>query len=381
MARVNLNATIDGFRGAIGEIVFKRCRGKTIATKKPVFTKQPSAAQLAQRQRFREATDYAKLAQADPALRPVYEPVARKRQVAAFTVALRDYLNAPSIKCLYLMSYRGQPGDPIGIYAVDDFGLAELEVSLLTPDGTPVERGQAVELGLHSGHWTYTTTVEVAPGSRLRLEVAGADYAGNRVRVAEEIAVGALGRIDVKANTGTLRAAGELLTQHPRITGDVPEPATAALRSEGADELAVALPLCDASQGPGGPPDLLEAPCIPSISQPAEAIAGPEPREAEEPDVAPVACQTGAGEQEPARGYLPAEVAPLALAGSGHGLSDVPPETLPVPMIWWALLAAVRSVMGERKPLQRAPRSVSAGCRSPVKRRMCPRRQSIQGLL
>jgi hypothetical protein len=270
-------------------------------------------------------------------LRPVYEPVARKRQVAVYTAALRDHLNAPSIKRLYLMSYQGRPGDSIGIYAVDDFGLAELEVSLLTPDGTPVERGQAVEMGLHSGLWKYTTTVEVASGSRLRVEVAGADYAGNRVRVAEEIAVGELGRIDVKAKTEALRSAGKPLPQQPEIRGEALRPgAAAALRSEGADELTSAVPLCDASPGPGGPADLLEAPSVTCISQAAEATAGPEPQEAEQPDVAQEACQTGAGEQEPA------EAAPLALPGGEHDLSDVPAETLPVPVIWWALLAAVR---------------------------------------
>lgn len=315
MAKADLNATFDYIRGAIGGIVFKRVRGKTILTKKPVFKKPPSAAQLAQRQRFREATDYAKRAQADPVLRPLYEPVARKRQVAVFTVALRDFLNAPSIRCLYLQFYQGKPGDSIGIHATDDFGLAELEVSLITLDGTLVERGEA---GLHSGSWSYRTTVEVAHGSRLRLEVAGSDYAGNRVRAAEEIIVGETRRVDVKAQTGALRAASEPLPQQPALSSEVLEPVVE--ESEGA--------VPEADQAAVGTADFPEALCI---SQREEAVASPGIRE-----------QDPAGEQDHAPDCIPAEVALPALAGGGHALPDVPEERPAVPMLWWALLAAVR---------------------------------------
>jgi hypothetical protein len=315
MARAKLNPTIEELRGAIGEIVFKRVRGKIIATKKPVFSKEqkPSAKQLANRQRFREAAAYAKVAQKDPVLRPIYEPVARQRQVAVYTVALRDHRNAPKIKHIYLWGYQGQPGEQIAIQAKDDFGLAELQVRLTTPDGTVVEGGQALEDKPHSGFWLYTTTVAAVAGSTLRVEVEGADYAGNRVRAVEEIVVGVSQCVDVKVS--------ERIERHRAAPAPLQESeALAADPAAEPDELAVSTP-----EAAG----LAEAPCIADISEPVEAAAIIGPCEENVEDEQPGAAETPAGEPEPA------ELMPLAQA-------PVPAETLPVPLIWWALLAAVR---------------------------------------
>jgi hypothetical protein len=123
------------------------------------------------------------------------------------------------------------------------------------------------------------------------------DYAGNRVRAGSEIVVGVSQCVDVKVSERIERDC-EALAADPAA-----EP----------DELAVSTP-----EAVG----LTEAPCIADISEPVEEAAVLEPCKQERPE-------TAAGELEPA------EMMPLAQA-------PVPAETLPVPLIWWALLAAVR---------------------------------------
>jgi len=52
MTEVNLNETVNGYRGSIGRLVFKRYKGRTIVGRKPINTKPPTEKQLAHQQRF-----------------------------------------------------------------------------------------------------------------------------------------------------------------------------------------------------------------------------------------------------------------------------------------------------------------------------------------
>jgi ABC-type sugar transport system substrate-binding protein len=81
--------------------------------------------------------------------------------------------------------YKGQIGDVMEIRATDDLGLAELNVKIVAQDGTPIESGQAVEEGVSSGKWIYTTTAQVALGSDVFIEVKGCDHAGNKAQITE----------------------------------------------------------------------------------------------------------------------------------------------------------------------------------------------------
>src|SRR5688500_8005849 len=122
MTEANLNPTVDGYRGSIGRLVFKRYKGRTIVAKKPVITKEPTPGQILQREQFKEAAAFAKFAQADPVLRAFYEPIAKEREITIFALALGDFLKKPTIKPLDLTKYKGRIGDPISIRATDDIG-------------------------------------------------------------------------------------------------------------------------------------------------------------------------------------------------------------------------------------------------------------------
>jgi hypothetical protein len=191
MSDVELNPTVDGYRGSIGRLVFKKYKGRTIVGKKPVRTKEQSQAELARQENFREAVAYAKSVIANPVASEFYKPIAFQRDISVYNCALGDFLKVPTIKPLDLDSYKGRIGDVIKIRAVDDTGFADLNVEIVAQDGAPIESGPAVEEGERSGKWIYTATKAVALGSEIFIEVKGCDHAGNKAQITENPTVGA----------------------------------------------------------------------------------------------------------------------------------------------------------------------------------------------
>jgi len=191
MSDVELNETINGYRGSIGKLVFKKYKGRTIVGRKVKSSKPPSEAQLAYREEFRAASNFAKTVKANSALLAFYGSIAEQRDVTVRVVAMGDYLKKPTIKPLNLDNYKGRIGDVIEIRAEDDLGLADLSVKIVAQDGTPIESGQAVEEGERSGKWNYTITKAVAMGSDVFIEVKGCDHAGNKAQITENPTVGA----------------------------------------------------------------------------------------------------------------------------------------------------------------------------------------------
>lgn len=191
MTKVFLQPGLRGLSGGMGDWVYQMRNGKTVVGMKPLNTKEPTEAQLHQRQRFGEAASYAKAALGDSAKREFYEAVAKERDMPAFALAVADYLIVPFFKPLDLSQYKGQVADPILIRAVDNLGLVSVEVAIDAIDGTDIEKGMAVEAGIRSGHWVYTARTPVALGSDIFIEVVGIDHNGRRVKMTENPIVGA----------------------------------------------------------------------------------------------------------------------------------------------------------------------------------------------
>lgn len=93
MAKVKFNASILEIRGAVGGMVYKRSpQGETIVTRRPDMSNVKwSPAQQAQRQRFKEASAYAKAALATPELRLEYERMANEQNKRPWDLAVSDY--------------------------------------------------------------------------------------------------------------------------------------------------------------------------------------------------------------------------------------------------------------------------------------------------
>jgi hypothetical protein len=94
MPKVELNPIFKEFRGTMGDMVFRVTpNGKTYVSQRPDMSNVKwSEAQKAHRQRFKEASAYAKAAMADPDVRLVYEKRAAEENRIPYRVALSDYL-------------------------------------------------------------------------------------------------------------------------------------------------------------------------------------------------------------------------------------------------------------------------------------------------
>ena len=187
MAKVRLNPLLEQIRGQIGDLVFRRYGDGVILTRKPAPSSvPPTAAQLAHRERFREAMRYGKAAAADPEVRPLYEAAARARGQPFFSVTLADFFNAPTVEGVDVAGYTGAVGDPIGIAAADDFEVVRVEVTLTDAGGAVLERGEAA---LRGPGWVYTARTAVAAGTAVRVEVRAYDRPGGEGAGTAEVTV------------------------------------------------------------------------------------------------------------------------------------------------------------------------------------------------
>ena len=93
MPKVKFQPWMVGLRGKMGDIVFKQTRnGEVILSSCPDMSKvEWSPAQQAHRERFKQASEYATAALADPEVRLIYEKRAAKSGKKPRNVAISDY--------------------------------------------------------------------------------------------------------------------------------------------------------------------------------------------------------------------------------------------------------------------------------------------------
>lgn len=176
MAKVKLNPVLEQISGQVGDLVFRRYQDKVVIARKADTSNQvPTAAQLAVRDRFREGSQYGKMAMADPTLKALYAVQAKAKNKPVFSVMMSDYLNAPTVTAVHLDNYSGAVGETITVTAFDDFEVAEVTVSVADGD-TVLESGTAV---VENGRWTYTTTTAVTPGTTVTVTATALDRPGN----------------------------------------------------------------------------------------------------------------------------------------------------------------------------------------------------------
>lgn len=191
MTKARLHPSLLELNGAMGDMVFKK-RGKKVyvSIKAKKGTGDPSEAQVAQRKVFRKAVNYATAAMADETLRAFYEALAEKRETTPRALCMGDYLNEPGMDELDFSRYKGNVGDRILITTTDDVGVVDVNVELTKADGTPIEKGKAVEQGAGSGNWEYVATVAVPLGTDIFISAEGFDRPGHRAAISANPNVG-----------------------------------------------------------------------------------------------------------------------------------------------------------------------------------------------
>ena len=190
MTKARLHPSLLEFKGAMGDMVFKKRGKKVYVSIKPEGTSDPSEAQVAQRKYFKKAVNYATAALADETSRLFYEELAERRETTARALCVGDFLNSPTIDDLDLSKYKGNIGDQILITTSDDIGVVQVNVELTETDGRLIEKGPAVELGAGSGEWAYTSTTHISTGSYICIAAEAYDRPGHRTVVSANPAVG-----------------------------------------------------------------------------------------------------------------------------------------------------------------------------------------------
>ena len=99
MPKVKLAAFIEEIHGTMGDFVFKRSQnGEIILSKKPDMSNVVwSEAQLAQRERFIQASAYAKAAKENPNVWAKYERRAKKLKKSPRNLAISDYFQGKDL--------------------------------------------------------------------------------------------------------------------------------------------------------------------------------------------------------------------------------------------------------------------------------------------
>ena len=177
MATVRRNIVIEGLGGMLGDqLILKRDKaGRTIISIKPRFdeNREFTPAQLAQQEKFQEATAYAKDAAQTEA---VYAEEAEGTAKSAYNVAVADWFHPPEVREIDLSGYTGEVGEVIRAKVADNVQVEAVSVMITSDTDVLVEQGQMTH---EQGLWyTYTTTAD-CPAGPARVIVAGTDLPGH----------------------------------------------------------------------------------------------------------------------------------------------------------------------------------------------------------
>ncbi|MEJ1241439.1 hypothetical protein WBG78_25050 [Chryseolinea sp. T2] len=127
----------------------RRAPVKTAGNKKTkLFAKSTHQADIM------DAMQYARIQMEDPEARTLYESHAMVKGRTGRSLALFDYLIAPTIKKIDATKYTGVVGETIRIRAVDDFMVVTVGVLICNTLGEVIERGAAVPQ-IVQDQWVY----------------------------------------------------------------------------------------------------------------------------------------------------------------------------------------------------------------------------------
>ena len=180
MALIKENDLTEGMSGKFGKkIVFRVVKGVTVAARRSTRTNVLSEKQVAQRERFQHATQYAKAKLLDPSAKEAYKQMAGDKPfVTAFTAAVKDYLVPSKIVAILVSEFTGVAGSIIPVKVSDNFKTIRVTVSIMRPDGSILESGDA---SFTSGdvEWKYITTQALPSLSGSKIVVKAIDRPGN----------------------------------------------------------------------------------------------------------------------------------------------------------------------------------------------------------
>ncbi|PSL34638.1 hypothetical protein [Chitinophaga ginsengisoli] len=176
------NFFLEGISGTIAKsITLRQYRGKTIVSEKSKgSTLPPTAEQIAVRERFEDAADFAVEVLNDPMKKAAYNEAAIKLGMSAYALALKDAHSFPEIRRIVTTKYKGLVGDTITIKAKDVFTLDNVKVEIRSAANALIEEGEALVAGGNSKYWIFTATVANPAVAGTRVKVIATDMPGNQ---------------------------------------------------------------------------------------------------------------------------------------------------------------------------------------------------------
>lgn len=178
------NDLTKNYSGIFGNMVIARNRnGKTIITippKRPVT--DPTENQINARRKFQLASRYAKTVLQDPDKLAAYTAKSRDG-LTPYILALTDYLKPPFVDQIDASGYQGNPGDKIGVTAIDDFELTAVTVKIVDAAGALIEQGPCV-FNLITGNYDFTATVAVPDLAGVTIIAKATDTPGHSAELA-----------------------------------------------------------------------------------------------------------------------------------------------------------------------------------------------------
>lgn len=182
MSKLGNNLVLKKATGKLGDlIVFRQGPHGPVISSAPKKPANVHEKQVAIRERFLNAVQYAQRQMAKPESKALYEAGVNKKLLSAYQVAVTDYLNAPRIKQIDVEGYSGDAGQSIHVHATDDFSVASVTVIIRNAAGEQIERGTAT-LSTDLGNvWVYTTTASIGSFEGATITVNVKDNPGNAV--------------------------------------------------------------------------------------------------------------------------------------------------------------------------------------------------------
>jgi len=176
MAHVKNNRVTKRLSGKFGDIMFKQIGNKTYAFPTPQRPKKESEKQRSNRDKFKEATQFAHAAMENEEKKAHYKKLAKKLKLPnAYTAAITDYMRKPEISGVDTKRYNGKPGGEIGIIAEKKgIKVERVNVIISSPNNDVIEYGTAHRNTING--WGYQSRlITPSPYTSYRIMITATD--------------------------------------------------------------------------------------------------------------------------------------------------------------------------------------------------------------
>jgi len=175
------NSLTKTYQGKFGEDFVLRNRGKVSIMAKPPkqSTKKLAGSQQAIRERFKQASIWAKDALQNPDTMAYYAAMCTGMQTP-YAMAMADVMGLPEVREIIVTSYNGAAGDQINVRAWDKFKVTGVTLKIKGADGVTIESGPCIQ-NIMSGIWSYTATIDVPDLTGVTVTATVIDFPGHEV--------------------------------------------------------------------------------------------------------------------------------------------------------------------------------------------------------